>query len=238
MNLYKKVSIVIPAYNEKKSIQDVVERSLRADVLGLEREVIVVDNYSTDGTREIISKLVAQYPLVRGIFHEKNEGVGSSWRDGMMAATGKIILRQDADTEYQPEDFALLLRPVLDGKAKIVYGSRLINLNTSVYRYKTYLWGGLLINKLINLVLGIRLTDVLTASKVFDKDILKKFSLESVHFEIEAELTAKATRAGFNIIEVPITYRARSFEEGKKIRWHHTFRILRALLYYRFAPLQ
>ena len=235
--MYKKVSIIITAYNERATIKEIIARTKNADTCGLDKEIIVVDNFSTDGTREIIQAL-ANDGHIRAIFHERNEGVGTSWRDGIKASTGEICIRQDADTEYQPEDFPLLLAPILSGKAKIVYGSRILGFNKSKYRYKTYLWGGLLVNKLCNLILGTRLTDVLTASKVFDKSIFQKFNLESVHFEIEAELTAKATRAGFNIIEVPITYRARSFEEGKKIRWHHAFRILWTTLKYRFASLK
>ncbi|MEK7630428.1 MAG: glycosyltransferase family 2 protein [Patescibacteria group bacterium] len=233
MKNYTKVSVVIPAYNEMRTIRSVIDRTEKADVLGLEKEIIVVDNCSTDGTREVIDEL-GKSGRVRAILHEKNLGVGTSWRDGIAVATGQIIVRQDADMEYMPEDFPLLLRPILDGKTEIVYGSRILGFEKSKYRYKTYLWGGILINKLCTLIIGTRLSDILTASKVFDKSIFEKFSLMSVHFEIEAELTAKACRAGFRIIEVPITYNARSFEEGKKIRWHHAFVILRSAVYHRF----
>lgn len=236
--MYTKVSVVIPAYNEVGTIREIVERSKKADVLGLEKEIIVVDNFSTDGTRQVIQEL-AKEDGVYAIFHEKNEGVGSSWRDGIAAARGQIIIRQDADTEYQPEDFSSLLKPIVTGRSKIVYGSRLLQFEKSEYRYKSYLWGGIFINKLCNIIIGTELTDILTASKVFDKSIFEKFTLTSVHFEIEAELTAKALRAGFSIVEVPIAYKARTFEEGKKIRWHHAFIILKTAFMYRFfAPLK
>jgi glycosyltransferase involved in cell wall biosynthesis len=234
---YSKVSIVIPAYNEQRTIQKVIERTLAADTLGLEKEVIVVDNFSADGTRDTLKSLKVQLPI-KVIFHHKNLGVGTSWRDGMKASTGEIIIRQDADLEYLPEDFPILLRPILEGKAKIVYGSRILGFDKSKYRYKAYLWGGRLVNRICNIFMGTRLTDMLTASKVFEKEILDHFSLESVHFEIESELTAKARRAGFSILEVPITYNARSFEEGKTIRWHHAFRLIWAALKYRFASLK
>ncbi len=238
MQHHTKVSVVIPAYNELRTIRSVIDRTKKADVLGLEKEIIVVDNCSTDGTREVIAEL-SKTGRIKAILHEKNLGIGTSWRDGIAAATGQIIIRQDADIEYIPEDFPTLLRPILDGKAEIVYGSRLLQFEKSKYRYKVYLWGGMLVNKLCTLIIGTRLSDILTASKVFEKSIFEKFSLESVHFEIEAELTAKAHRAGFRIIEVPITYNARSFEEGKKIRWHHAFVILRSALYHRFfSPLK
>lgn len=238
MKNYTKVSIVIPAYNEMRTIRSVIDRTQKADVLGLEKEIIVIDNCSTDGTHEVIAEL-GKTGHIKAILHEKNLGVGTSWRDGIAAATGQIVIRQDADLEYLPEDFPTLLHPILDGKAEIVYGSRLLQFEKSKYRYKVYLWGGMLVNKLCTLIIGTRLSDILTASKVFEKSIFEKFSLESVHFEIEAELTAKAHRAGFRIIEVPITYNARSFEEGKKIRWHHAFVILRSALYHRFfSPLK
>ena len=156
----------------------------------------------------------------------------------MKMASGDILLRQDADTEYQPEDMKLLLAPILEGRSPVVYGSRILGFEKSKYRYQTYLWGGLFVNAMFNWILWTRLTDALTASKAFDRKILDVISLESMHFEIEAELTAKILRAGFLILEVPITYRARSFEEGKTIRWHHAFRILSALIWYRFARLR
>ena len=236
MSNYTKVSIIIPAYNEKNTIREIVERTKKANVLGLEKEIIVVDNFSTDGTREIMQEL-GRDPMVKIILHDRNEGVGKSWRDGMFAASGQILIRQDADLEYQPEDFPLILKPILEGKAKIVFGSRILGQKKNIYQYKTYLWGGLLINKIFNIVLRINLSDVLTASKSFEKSILDSFSLECDHFEMESEFVAKATRAGYTIKEVPITYRARSFAEGKKIRWYHAYRILITLLWYRFAAL-
>ena len=232
-----KISIVIPAYNEKKTIREVVERTQKADTLGFEKEIILVDDFSKDGTREIIKELGAT-PGKKIVLHEKNQGVGAAWRDGIDASNGDIIIRQDADTEYQPEDFPLLLKPILDGRADIVYGSRILGFKKSKYRYQTYLWGGLMVNWLINRIVGTRLSDILTASKTFRKNIFDRISLESVHFEIESELTAKAKRAGLRIVEIPITYRARSFEEGKKIRWHHAFRLLKAAVKYRFAPIK
>ncbi len=232
-----KVSIVIPAFNEKNTIREVVSQVQRADTLGLEKEIIVVDDCSTDGTREIIRELSAT-GNIKAVFHERNQGVGAGWRHGIDRSSGEIIIRQDADTEYQPEDFPILLKPILDGEADVVYGSRILGFQKSEYRYKMYLWGGLFVNWLINRIVGTHLTDILTASKVFKRTILEKISLESVHFEIESELTAKVKRAGLRIREVPITYRARSFEEGKKIRWHHAFRLLEAAIKYRFAPIK
>ena len=232
------LSVIIPAYNERATIREVIERVKKADSLGLKKEIIVVDDASKDGTQEIIQELREADSTVRAIFHERNLGVGAAWRDGIAISTGDILLRQDADTEYQPEDFPLLLRPILEEKADIVYGSRILGFDKSVYLYKMYLWGGFVVNWLINCFIGTRLTDTLTASKAFHKRIFEKITLESKHFEIEAELTAKARRAGLRIIEVPITYRARSFEEGKKIRWHHAFPLMKAALWYRFARLK
>jgi len=232
-----KVSIIIPAFNEKNTIREVVARAEKADTLGLEKEIILVDDCSRDGTREIIQEL-GKMPGKKIVLHEKNQGVGAAWRHGIEAASGDIMIRQDADTEYQPEDFPIILGPIIEGNADVVYGSRILGFQKSKYRYQTYLWGGLLVNWLINQIVGTRLSDILTASKTFHKSIFDKISLESVHFEIESELTAKVKRAGLRLVEVPVTYRARSFEEGKKIRWHHAFRLLRAAFTYRFAPLK
>lgn len=236
----QKVSILIAAYDERATIREVVERTKRADTLGLEKEIIIIEDCSTDGTRAIVEELQQKDPSLKVIFHERNEGVGASLRDGMRASNGEIIIRQDADTEYQPEDFPALLAPILEGRVPIVFGSRILGFQsqTSSYRYRTYLWGGILINAMYNWILWTHFTDVLTASKAFRRDVLEKFSLESTRFELESELIAKMVRAGFPILEVPITYHARTFEEGKKIRWYHTFRILRTLLWYRFAPLK
>lgn len=227
----RKVSIIIPVYNERRTIEEIIRRVLDIDLGDREREVIIVDNFSTDGTRDILQRLRKEFP-VRVIFHERNKGIGVSLRDAIAAATGDIIVRQDADGEYLPEDIIKLITPIVSGFADIVFGSRLLNAKTSSYRYQSYLWGGVLINKIISWITGVSVTDILTAAKAFHKTVFDHVFLESAHFEVEAEITAKAAHHGLRIVEVPVSYKARSFAEGKKIHWYHAFRILFAAAVY------
>lgn len=226
----QKVSIVIPVFNERKTIEELIARVEGAPILGLEKEIVLVDDGSTDGTRDILKNMEKKH---RVVYHQKNQGKGAALRTGFREATGDIILVQDADFEYDPQEFPKLLEPLLKGEADIVYGSR--NMHNNPRFRKSYYWGSIIISKLTNLFYGCHLTDVYTCYKAFKAPILKAMKLESNGFDIEEELTAKALKSGHKIIEVPINYYPRNIEEGKKIRPKDGLIALWKILKYRFT---
>ena len=227
----QKVSIIIPVYNEKKTLEEIIARVEAAPVLGLDKEIVLVDDGSTDGTKDILRKFETKH---RVVYHQKNQGKGAALRTGFKEATGDIILIQDADFEYDPQEFPKLLQPILDGKADIVYGSR--NLQRNPRFRRSYYWGSIIISRLTNLFYGCHLTDVYTCYKAFKAPILKAMKLESNSFDIEEEMTAKALKSGHKIIEVPINYYPRNIQEGKKIRPKDGLIALWKIAKYRVGP--
>ena len=224
------VSIIVPLYNDKKYILETLKRIEKAKIPGFKKEIIVVDEYSTDGGRELIKKYRNKYKVV---LHRKNTGVGGALRSGVKVATGEYIVRQDDDLEYDPNDIFYLLHPLITNQADIVYGSRTLNKNND-YINKSYYWGGRILNSIFNIVYFNTISDFITGSKVFKKKVFNKLHLETNGFEIESEISAKAVKQRYRIVSLPIAYRARSFEEGKNIRWHHSLNIILTLLKYRF----
>lgn len=225
-----KLSIIIPIYNEKKTLLEILKRVEEADALGLEKEIVLVDDGSTDGTREILKNLEKRY---RVIYHSKNRGKGTALRTGFKETAGDVILIQDADLEYNPQNYPQLLRPILDNKTEIVYGSRALKKNP--YLRKGNYWGAKLISWLTNLLYGSNLTDVYTCYKVFRAHILKEMRLESNGFDIEQELTSKALKKKYKIMEVPINYSPRGFKEGKKIKTKDGFIAIWKIMKYRLS---
>lgn len=210
-----KISIIVPAYNEGKTLPETIQMVEKADTLGLEKEIILVDDGSTDETKGILKKMENKHKV---IYHSKNQGKGAALRDGFDAATGDIILIQDADLENNPKEYPKLLKPILEGRADIVYGSRhLIEKQYSIRYYRYYL-GNKVTNWLLNILCGSHMTDFWTGYKVFKREILKDIKLESNRFDIEAELTVKFLNKNYKILEVPIDYFPRSIKEGKKIK--------------------
>ena len=224
-----KLSIVIPVYNEIATLSKILERVERAPVLGLEKEIVLIDDGSTDGTRELLKGMENKY---RVFYHKKNQGKGGALKTGFKEATGDIILIQDADLEYYPEEYPQLLSPILEGQADIVYGSR--NLTPNPRFHKSYYWGGKLISGLTNLFYGVYLTDVCTCYKVFKAEIIKKMEMNSDGFDLEAEITAKILKKKYKITEVPISYNPRSIKQGKKIKPKDGLIAVWRLFYYRF----
>lgn len=218
---YKTVSVVIPCYNEKATIEALIDKVLRADVLGLSKEIIVVDDGSKDGTRNILEK----YKTKKGfkiIFHKKNSGKGGALKTGFTKTVGDIVIIQDADLEYDPNEYCLLLKPFLEKNADVVYGSRYLGTQTHkvLYYWHTKMNGFL--TTLSNMMTNLKITDMETCYKVFKGDVIRKIApkLESQRFGFEPEITAKLSKIdGLNIYEVPISYYGRSFKEGKKIGW-------------------
>ncbi len=223
-----KVSVVVPVYNEVKTIQELLGR-IRA--LPLETEIILVDDYSTDGTRDVLAR-EAEKPNTRVLLHGHNQGKGAAVRTGLAAITGDVVIIQDADLEYDPADYPTLLRPIQLGRSKVVYGSRFLGEHKAMYFWHSV--GNKFLTLVCNILFNTTLTDMETCYKVFTADIARGLRLKSDRWGFDPEITAKILRAGHRIYEVPISYNGREFWEGKKIRWHHAFSILLTLLRYRF----
>ncbi|TSC74731.1 MAG: glycosyl transferase family protein [Parcubacteria group bacterium Gr01-1014_44] len=223
-----KLSVIIPVYNEKRTLLELLARVEKVEIEGIsEKEIVLVDDFSTDGTREILHGL--SRPHYKVVFHDKNLGKGAAVRTGFSQASGDIFLIQDADLEYDPQDYPVLLRPILDGRADVVYGSRFLATlrpgsgqavrNRVVYRHG-YLFSRVL-NWLSNILSGVPLSDMYTCYKVFSREAVQQISphLRSKRFGIDPELTAWVGKFKFKIMEVPISYQGRTYAEGKKINW-------------------
>jgi glycosyltransferase involved in cell wall biosynthesis len=226
-----KLSIVIPCYNELRTIRHIVDRVRAAPVA--EREIIIVDDCSRDGTRELLRADIA--PLVdKVLFHEVNQGKGAALRTGFRAATGDIVVVQDADLEYDPQDYPRLLQPILEGKADVVFGSRFQGGQPHRVVYFWHMVGNKVLTLLSNMATNINLTDMETCYKVFRRDVLQRIEIEENRFGFEPEITAKVARLGVVIYEVGISYYGRTYAEGKKIGWRDGFRALWAIAKYNF----
>jgi len=208
-----KISIIIPIYNEKETLLKILKKVEGADTLGLEKEIILVDDGSTDGTLDILKTLENGYQI---IYHEKNLGKGAAIKNGFRAATGDFILIQDADLEYNPQNYPQLLRPILENKADVVFGSRNLQKNPTD-NFSFYL-GRRITNLFLNILCGSKLTDYWTCYKVFKAPIVKSLELECNRFDVEVEMTVKIIKRGYKIVEVPIDYLPRSISAGKKIK--------------------
>ena len=213
-----KVSIVIPCFNEEKTLPQVLDRVLEAPVHGMDKEILVVDDGSTDLSSMVAGEYQSAHPgVVWLVQRSENRGKGAAVREGLEYATGEIILIQDADLEYDPGDYEALLARFDDPAVTVVYGSRILGSRNR--SYDRYYWGGRLITLATNLIYGTRITDEPTGYKVFRRDALSGITLTRDDFGFCPELTARLVRRGHRIVEVPIHYNPRSFEEGKKIRW-------------------
>lgn len=229
----KMVSIVIPVYNEVKTIRALLDRVLAAPLDGLEREVILVDDGSKDGTRELLAKIAD--PRVRVLLHERNRGKGAALRTGFAQVAGELVVVQDADLEYCPEEYSLLLRPLVEGCAQVVYGSRFKGRDSKAHSSMTFFIGGQVVTWVANIFFDLRLTDEPTCYKVFWADLLPSLNLQCERFEFCPEFTAKVARQGIPIMEVPISYHPRTTREGKKIGWRDGIEAITTLIRYRFS---
>ncbi|MGQ9673005.1 MAG: glycosyltransferase family 2 protein [Candidatus Aminicenantales bacterium] len=225
-----KLSVIIPVYNEAKTIEEILRR-VQAVELGLEKEIIVVDDGSTDGTRAILEGSTS--PSIRVIFHTKNQGKGAALQTGFAAATGDIFLVQDADLEYDPREYPKLLEPILDGRADVVYGSRFLGGPHRVLLFWHYL-GNRILTTFSNMVSNLNLTDMETCYKVFRKDVLQRLKLKSKRFGFEPEITVKLAKLKCRVYEVPISYSGRDYAEGKKITWKDGLAAIFHILRFRF----
>ena len=226
-----KLSIIIPAYNEEKTISELLDRVGRMKIKGIKKEIIIVDDGSTDRTGDILKKLVKKYKVV---FHEKNLGKGAAVISGIKKSTGDIILLQDADLEYDLSDYPLLLVPIMNGKTKVVFGSRFLYKKNKP-RYFLYYLGNIFLSLFTKVLYLRNISDMETGYKVFRKEVLADINLKSKGFEFEPEITAKIIKKGYKILEVPIKYQCRSFKDGKKISWKDGVKAAYYLIKYRFS---
>ncbi len=225
-----KLSIVMPCYNEISTIEQIVAKVLEVP-LGVDRELVIVDDGSSDGTRAYLDNLRSS-PQIQVIFHEQNKGKGAALRTGFQHATGDLIIVQDADLEYDPDEYPKLLKPILDGKADVVYGSRFIGNGSHRVLYFWHSLGNKFLTLMSNVFTNLNLTDMEVCYKVFKRHILDEIRLEEDRFGFEPEFTAKIARNGYTIYEVGISYAGRTYEEGKKINWRDGVRAIYVILKY------
>jgi len=225
-----KLSVVIPVFNEKHTIHEIL-RQVR--LVEIPKEIVVVDDFSTDGTREILADMAPSDDL-KVVFQPVNQGKGAALRAGFEHATGDVIVVQDADLEYSPSEYPVLLQPILDGKADVVFGSRFLGGPHRVLLF----WhsvGNKILTTLSNMLTDLNLTDMETCYKMFRRDVLKRIALKESRFGFEPEFTAKVARARFRIYEVPISYSGRDYSEGKKIGWKDGVAAIYFIVKYRFV---
>jgi glycosyltransferase involved in cell wall biosynthesis len=230
LRTFRSLTVLIPVYNERATVAEIIRR-IRAVEIPLTLQVIVVDDGSSDGSDKVLQAL--EDSTVRVIRHTHNQGKGAAIRTGMEAMTGDLLLIQDADLEYDPDDWPRLLEPILKGKARVVYGSRFTGERKNML--PLHWFGNRMLSLVTNILYSSTLSDMETCYKLFDAEVLKGITLVSDRFEFEPEITAKVMRRGFRIYEVPISYAGREANEGKKITWRDGFTALAALVRFRFS---
>ena len=227
---YRKLSVIVPVFNERTTVVEIMRR-MRAVELPVDREFVIVDDGSSDGTQQVLSQLGDS--TVKIVKHPANRGKGAAIRTGLEHVTGDLVLIQDADLEYDPEDWPKLLAPVFRGRATVVYGSRFTGERRNMLLL--HWMGNRLLSLTTNLLYNTTLSDMETCYKLFDRRVLEGITIRSDRFDFEPEITAKVLRQGVRIYEVPISYTGREFDEGKKITWRDGFAALYALVKFRFV---
>ncbi len=228
----KKISIIVPVYNEINTLEKVIDRLQEVPFCGLEKEIIIVDDYSTDGTRELIKDYEGMYKV---FYHDYNQGKGAAIRTGLSHVTGDIMVIQDADLEYDPADYDDLIKLIIEGKADVVYGSRLSGGKPSRSFMFTHLLGNKLLTFITNLLYNTTLTDMETCYKAFRTDFIRGIEIKSNRFDFEPEITAKVLKRHPRLYELPISYYGREYAEGKKITWKDGIHAVIALIKFRFT---
>lgn len=226
-----KLSIVIPVYNEKNTIQEILRRVEDSNIGELEKEIIIVDDCSTDGTRDILKEYEQKYKI---IYQPKNMGKGAALRAGFTATTGDIVLVQDADLEYDPIEYPLVIAPIIQDKADVVYGSRFLGSHPHRVLYYWHSLGNTVLTTLSNMFTNLNLTDMETCYKVFKGDVIREIAsrLKSDRFGFEPEITSRVAHGQYRIYEVGISYHGRTYKEGKKINWKDGVKAIFAIVYF------
>ena len=222
-----RISVVVPVFNERSTIESIMDR---IKAVPFDKEIVVVDDFSTDGTRDILSRMNGD--MVKVIFHEKNMGKGAALRTGFCNVTNDIVIVQDADLEYDPAEYHKLIKPIVDGKADVVYGSRFMGSEPHRVLYFWHMIGNKILTFLSNMFTNLSLTDMETCYKVFRREVLKNITIEENRFGFEPEITAKLSKMDLRIYEVGISYAGRSYKEGKKINWKDGFSAMRCIIKY------
>jgi glycosyltransferase involved in cell wall biosynthesis len=235
-----KLSVLMPVYNESQFIRDIVAKVLAQAVPGIShKEIVIVDDGSTDGTRDIVSLLAETHPdQIVKVFHERNSGKGAAIRTAVERMSGDVCIVQDADMEYDPADYPLVLEPIIQGRADVVYGSRFTGSQSKRVLFFWHYVGNQFLTLLSNMCTNLNLTDMETCYKAFRADILKSIPLRSNRFGFEPEITARIARRRLRIFEVGISYNGRTYEEGKKIGWKDGFQAIGLILKYRFSDVK
>ncbi len=228
----KKVSILVPVYNEFSTLNKMIEKIEQASFCNMEKEIILIDDASTDGSTGLLKELEAKYKV---LYHEKNQGKGAALRTGLKEITGDIVVIQDADLEYDPNDYEELIKLILEDRADVVYGSRLSGGKPSRSFMFTHLLGNKFLTLLTNVLYNTTLTDMETCYKAFKASFIKDITIRSDRFDFEPEITAKVLKKRARLYELPISYYGREYDEGKKITWKDGLHAIIALIKYRFT---
>jgi glycosyltransferase involved in cell wall biosynthesis len=227
---YKTLTVLMPVFNEQSTVKEIVDRCLRVE-LPLAIDLVIVDDGSSDETAKVLAAIGD--PKVRVLTHPHNEGKGAALRTGLAAATGDLVIVQDGDLEYNPEDWQALLSPVLKGDAFVIHGNRFAGSGRNMSGL--YRFGNRFLSIVTSVLYAKRLSDMETCYKLFDRRVIEPITVVSDRFDFEPEITAKVLRQGYDIVEVPISYAGKEFHEGKKITWRDGFGALRALVRFRFS---
>ena len=229
-----KLSIIIPCYNEINTISKIINKILNLNFT-IDKEIILVDDCSNDGTKEIIEKNYLNHKQIKVLFHKKNFGKGAAIKTAKKIITGNIVLIQDADLEYDPKDYEALIKPIIKSQIKVVYGSRVLNQNRYLakgFTSKIRVFGNHILTIISNILNKQKLTDAHTCYKVFSREVFNKITLEEDDFSFCPEVTSKVSKLGYEIIEVPISYTGRDYKNGKKIKFSDAFKALKTLIKY------